>query len=52
MIDPHTAAPNEDPEDHIGAIIPDPWDDPEQTDWSPAPWSIEPAPDVMFKGWF
>lgn len=24
---------NEDPEDHIGRELPDPWDDSEQTDW-------------------
>lgn len=31
-IDPHPS-PNEDPEEHVGEVIPDPWDDPEQTDW-------------------
>lgn len=31
-IDPHPN-PNEDPEKHIGEVIPDPWSDPEQTDW-------------------
>lgn len=31
--DPHARAPEEDPEEHIGEVIPDPWDDPEQTDW-------------------
>lgn len=31
--DAHAMDPNEDPRDHIGRIIPDPWDDPEQTDW-------------------
>lgn len=24
---------DEDPEDHIGEELPDPWDDPAQTDW-------------------
>lgn len=28
---PHPAA--EEPEQHIGIQLPDPWDDPEQTDW-------------------
>ena len=31
--DPHAAAPDEDPLDHLGPEIPDPWDDDEQTDW-------------------
>lgn len=31
--DPHANDPDEIPEDHIGPVIPDPWDDPEQTDW-------------------
>lgn len=31
--DPHAADPLEDPEHHIGGVIPDPWDDPEQDDW-------------------
>jgi hypothetical protein len=31
--DPHAAAPDEDPMDHLGPEIPDPWDDDEQTDW-------------------
>lgn len=34
MSDPHENAPDEDPEDHIGEAIPDPWSDPEQTDWA------------------
>lgn len=34
----------EDPEDHIGDVIPDPWDDPEQTDWPQA--TEEAAEDV------
>lgn len=29
--DPHPV--DEDPEEHIGPEIPDPWDDPEQADW-------------------
>jgi len=32
-VDPHAAAPDEDPEQHIGEEMPDPWDDPDQTDW-------------------
>lgn len=30
---PHDADPNEDPERHLGPVIPDPWLDPAQTDW-------------------
>ncbi len=30
--DPHPV-PDEDPEQHIGAQLPDPWADPAQTDW-------------------
>lgn len=33
MSDPHEAAPEENPEDHLGEVIPDPWDDDAQTDW-------------------
>lgn len=33
MTDPHADAPEEDPEEHLGEVIPDPWDDPNQTDW-------------------
>lgn len=29
---PHPV-PDESPEQHIGPQLPDPWDDPEQTDW-------------------
>jgi len=29
--DPHPVV--EDPEEHIGEEMPDPWDDPNQTDW-------------------
>lgn len=32
MSTPHQI-PGENPEQHIGPEIPDPWDDPEQTDW-------------------
>jgi hypothetical protein len=31
--DPHPS-PNEDPENHIGEKIPDPWDDDDQKDWT------------------
>jgi hypothetical protein len=31
---PHAAAPDEDPTEHIGPEIPDPWDDPDQADWA------------------
>lgn len=30
----HANDPDENPLDHIGQEIPDPWDDPEQTDWT------------------
>jgi hypothetical protein len=33
MTDPHADDPDEIPEEHIGEVIPDPWDDPDQTDW-------------------
>jgi hypothetical protein len=33
MTDPHANAPEENPEDHLGPVIPDPWDDDKQTDW-------------------
>jgi hypothetical protein len=33
MNNPHVNNPDEDPEDHLGEVIPDPWDDPEQPDW-------------------
>ncbi|MBM0203501.1 hypothetical protein JNW90_10530 [Micromonospora sp. STR1s_5] len=33
-VDPHPV--DEDPEAHIGPEIPDPWDDPKQTDWPQA----------------
>lgn len=32
--DAHAASPDEDPEQHIGPEIADPWDDPEQDDWA------------------
>jgi len=41
--DPHAAAPEEDPEQHLGEVINDPWDDEEQTDWTTA--SLIPAGD-------
>jgi len=31
--DPHTAAPDEDPMDHLGPVISDPWDDDGEEDW-------------------
>jgi hypothetical protein len=31
---PHDAAPDEDPLDHLGDVIPDPWADDAQTDWA------------------
>lgn len=31
--DAHTAAEDEDPEEHIGEVILDPWDDEAATDW-------------------
>lgn len=30
---PEPHAVEEDPENHLGPIIKDPWDDPDQTDW-------------------
>lgn len=35
MPNPHEH--KEDPERHIGEVIPDPWDDPEQKDWPDNP---------------
>jgi hypothetical protein len=32
--DAHADDPDEDPEDHLGEVIPDPWDDPRQEDWA------------------
>lgn len=32
--DAHAAAPDEDPENHLGEEVPDPWDDPQQQDWA------------------
>jgi hypothetical protein len=32
--DAHADDPDEDPEEHIGDEIPDPWEDPEQRDWA------------------
>lgn len=34
---PHAADPNEDPEQHLGQVIQDPWDDDEQDDWATGP---------------
>ena len=31
MVDPHPV--DEDAEENLGEAIPDPWSDPEQTDW-------------------
>lgn len=31
--DAHVNDPDEDPTEHLGEIIPDPWNDPKQTDW-------------------
>jgi len=33
VIDPHAAAPDENPLEHLGDEIADPWDDPDQSDW-------------------
>lgn len=35
-VDPHAAAPEENPEDHLGEVIRDPWDDPDQKGWTTA----------------
>lgn len=32
--DPHAEDPEEDPEQHLGAVLRDPWNDPEQKDWA------------------
>lgn len=32
--DAHANDPDEDPTEHIGEEIPDPWEDPEQRDWA------------------
>lgn len=34
LADPHEADPLEDPEKHLGAVLPDPWDDDGQADWA------------------
>lgn len=31
--DPHARAPEEDPEQNIGEVIQDPWEDPDQAEW-------------------
>lgn len=41
-IDPHADDPNEDPEQHLGPVTPDPWDDDEQTDWATRTVSLDP----------
>lgn len=43
--DPHAADPHEDPEQHMGEVIPDPWSDPAQKDW--ADHTVELDPDTM-----
>ena len=40
--DPHADDPNEDPEQHLGAVIPDPWDDPDQKDWETVTVDLDP----------
>lgn len=42
---PHAADLHEDPEQHLGAVLPDPWDDPEQKDW--ADHTVDLDPDTM-----
>lgn len=49
MSNPHESAPDEVPTEHIGEEIPDPWSDPEQTDWATTGsedrgWSEAPFP--------
>lgn len=34
MEDPEREHQEEDHEKHIGAMVPDPWEDPEQKDWT------------------
>lgn len=40
--DPHAEDPNEDPEEHVGEVIADPWDDPGQTDWETHSVNLDP----------
>ena len=40
--DPHAADPHEDPEQHLGEVLPDPWDDPGQKDWETHSVSLDP----------
>ena len=40
-MDPHAADPDEDPLEHLGDVIPDPWDDDDQTDWRTATVEVE-----------
>lgn len=44
-IDPHQNDPNEDPEKHLGPVIPDPWDDEAQTDWATRTVDLDPEPE-------
>lgn len=41
--DAHAGDPQENPEDHIGERIADPWDDPGQTDWLTTTADLEQA---------
>lgn len=41
-VDPHADAPEEDPEQHMGEVIADPWDDPGQKDWETHSVELDP----------
>lgn len=45
VTDPHQADPDEDPEQHLGAVLRDPWNDATQTDW--ADHTVDLDPDTM-----
>lgn len=42
VTDPHEAAPQEDPLEHLGEVLPDPWDDPAQQDWADHTVELDP----------
>lgn len=46
MDDPHARGPQEDPRDHIGEVILDPWDDSAQTDWPNHAMELDAAGEV------
>lgn len=46
MTDPHASNPRENPEEHIGEVIADPWEDDRQTDWATPSVPLPPAQGV------